>query len=278
MYLRFSTLADLAAEVLELPSRTELANRLGIALSTLNSYRAGTRFPTEEKSQVRHALTDLLVDAARVAGVRVFDVPYYVLSSLHAEERLLKLRRHFVDAFMGTGEEYSFERVAKRVALWYLAVWDRVGAPWRPGDNGLARRVLTALAQANCKEVVAFWVLKRARMLVLEKPAGPWRPVVGSLSFDEDASPNEVFITLRDGRYGAEVLPDELAAMDIILSCADCWTLFEEHSAPPRPGEPAMARVYFAAWVGGIPIWRSGEGAAEGYRTEGRIVSWHHGL
>lgn len=98
MYLRFATLIELLAEVVAIPSRQTLAERLGIAVPTLNAYRSGERFPDEAAgSMLRKRVHDLLWDALTVIGdpeFNGFDCEAYVLSTLMVEDHVRQLERH----------------------------------------------------------------------------------------------------------------------------------------------------------------------------------------
>lgn len=103
MYLRVATLIELAAEVVGLPSRQALAERLGIALPTLNAYRGGQRFPESgDESLFRKRTQELLREAIQQAGPRHdFDCEAYILSTLRLGKRFRRLNRTFGVQGMG---------------------------------------------------------------------------------------------------------------------------------------------------------------------------------
>lgn len=260
MYFRFATLADLAANVLNLSSQNELANRLGIAHSTLNAYRNGTRFPTEGRSSVRRALSELLAEAFQAVDLQAFDADRYVLSSLHAEERLLRLYRRFPEAFCN-----DFGKVATQIALHCLEGGSLTEVSHGINEQELARSVLKVLvmpATPEAKGLAAYWILKRSK-IVLEEKFGLERSFRSSMDFSRKQL-EEIVEILQNGYSGAETFVNELSAIDIILACADAWVLREERADPPNLGEGPAIRLCFIAQVGGID-----------FRTEGCIVSWH---
>lgn len=103
MYLRVATLIELAAEVIDIPSRQALAQRLGIALPTLNAYRGGQRFPESgDESLLRKRIQALLHDAIQqVCPGCAFDCEAYILSTLRLGKRFRRLNKTFGVQGMG---------------------------------------------------------------------------------------------------------------------------------------------------------------------------------
>jgi|GEM_PF-3072338 len=102
MYVRISTLADIVGEVLHFPTREILCNRLGVAVPTLNAYRAGTRYPQLGLSSFADNLSSILRDAIVIAGVledetSVTWIPAYVVRIMHIEDKLRKIIKVYDD-------------------------------------------------------------------------------------------------------------------------------------------------------------------------------------
>ncbi len=103
MYLRVATLIELAAEVIDISSRQTLAQRLGIALPTLNAYRGGQRFPESgDESLLRKRIQALLCDAIQqVDPGCAFDCEAYILSTLRLGKSFRRLNKTFGVQGMG---------------------------------------------------------------------------------------------------------------------------------------------------------------------------------
>lgn len=103
MYLRIATLIEMAAEVIDISSRQALAQRLGIALPTLNAYRGGQRFPESgDESLLRKRIQALLCDAIQQVNPGcAFDCEAYILSTLRLGKSFRRLNKTFGVQGMG---------------------------------------------------------------------------------------------------------------------------------------------------------------------------------
>lgn len=251
MYFRTTTLADLAGHVLGL-SRAEVASRLSIAPSTLYAYRVASRFPSE-KSEFRHALARLLAEAAQTQAVLV-DSGKYVLSALYAEDRLFAVKKEFTlaDALWG------LEHTATQIALDWL--------PSCPPSAGPVEvlKALTTPAAREAKGLAAWWSIASWGSLLEVDEATGWR---STFDLPGLVGPREILSMLQKGRPGRRFLVPEMAAIDVVLSCADRWAVVEHRQDPPNAGEGPLLRLRLWVVVG-----------EKSYETEGRVVSWHYGL
>ncbi|MCL6478824.1 MAG: hypothetical protein K6T65_10445 [Peptococcaceae bacterium] len=93
MYVRFPIIADLCGYVLGL-SKTELCNKLGIAIPTLTAYRSHQRYPREgEASHISQAVGDLLRATSKKLQIP-FQTHDYVMSSMALNELLTAWARN----------------------------------------------------------------------------------------------------------------------------------------------------------------------------------------
>ena len=209
MYLRFSTLIDLCAQIVHIRSRQALAERLGVGISTLNAYRAGTRFPEQGPAALlRSNIQYLLFDAISLtqdSQLKNFDCEAYVLSCFNIENHFRHLNKNFPIGDIG--------KLASQIAFLVFSEAKIQNINYLPPDDVKSILILLLRQQPSIYSLsnINKWIFDSYINYISDKTHGI------PLSHPMKSVPD--FISLYQENNNITIVNPQ--AWDIVLTCTD---------------------------------------------------------
>jgi hypothetical protein len=216
MYLRFSTLIDLCAQIIQINSRQALAEQLGVGVSTLNAYRSGTRFPEPgPASSIRNNIHKLLYKAillTKDSTLKNFDCEAYVLSTLNIEKHFRCLNNNF---YLG-----NIENLASQISFLVFSEANKQKIDYSYND---AKSVLILLLRQEASifslSVICKWIFDS----YIKYASSNNSIKAHSFSSSHPISSISDFIDLYKNNNNINITAPQ--AWDLILTCIDSTSL-----------------------------------------------------